>query len=61
MVKFNDIISEFMKATAAHSLILFNFFKRRGKKKKQEGKCFSFSSADISLLLLKSAFLVAVR
>lgn len=60
MVKFNDIISEFMKATAAHSLILFNFFKRRGKKK-QEGKCFSFSSADVSLLLLKSAFLVAVR
>lgn len=33
MVKFNDIISQFMKATAAHSLILFNFFLKEGGKK----------------------------
>ena len=54
MVKFNDIISEFMKATAAHSLILFNFFLRRGKKKRQRGNVL------VSLQLMSPCFFLKV-
>lgn len=49
MVKFNDIISECMKATTAHSLILFNFFK--GEEKQRENVLVSLKLMSLCFFL----------